>query len=218
MIRGKTSGRTRAAMIQLLGARAVSIAATAIGFAILARLLSPSTFGYFAIIVASYGVLNVLVEFGLRQFLIRAEYEIDVGAIRSATRLSLVIAVCACGLCIAADALPTTLLVEDVQDAMKPMGLALLVSPLVLGREAQLQRSLRFKALAGSAVARTIADVLVATSMAAAGFGVMALASAFLAGRIVEAALIFAFGRPDTGNTATGARPPCDGTSPLVAG
>ena len=186
----------------MVGARLAGLATTVVGLAVLGRLLDPADFGHYAIAFSAYSLLKILSNFGLRQYIIRAEGEVPPELIASATGLSLVIAGAGCLACLGLQLLPRDLVPQPVAAALVPLGAALLVGPLTLTVEAQLYRDLRFGLPARSAVLASVSEVGVAIALGWAGFGVVALAGGLLAGQVVLALLLL-----------TGARAPAPSLS-----
>ena len=87
------------ALVQMTGARLIGLAITVCGFAVLGRLLDPAAFGHFAIAFSVYNLFKILSNFGLRQYIIRAQDDVLPGAIAAATSLSLFIAAAGCLIC-----------------------------------------------------------------------------------------------------------------------
>jgi O-antigen/teichoic acid export membrane protein len=185
-------GRTQAAIVQMLGARAVSILATLVGIAMLGRLLPPETFGHYVLALAIYAVMQTLVEFGLRQYLIRSRDEIDAATVSAAVRLSFAIALVCAALCVGTRALPDGIMAPEVRDALTVFAAALLVGPAILSREVRLHRALSFRVPAFAGVMSTVVEVATGIGLALAGFGVVALASGTFAGFLAKAAILFA--------------------------
>lgn len=184
----------RAALVQMLGARLVALAATMVGFAVLARLLTPEDFGNFAIAIAAFQVAKNLTAFGLRQYLVSSARAADEGDLATAAGLSSAIAVAGCLLFVLASALGGGALSEPIAAALLPLGLALLARPLILGTEVQLQRAMSFRLQAGAAVLATLAETAAAIVLAVAGFGTVALATGILASEVLTAVVLLAFG------------------------
>src|SRR6056297_3308445 len=139
----------RTALLQMLASRLLALLATVVGFAVLGRLLKPEDFGHFAIAAAAFYMLKNLANFGLRQYMIRSDREIDPAALASATGLSFTIAAVSCFLFIGAGTLLSgEVIPEPVANALVPLGIALLAGPLILGVEVQLQRALDFRVFA----------------------------------------------------------------------
>lgn len=184
----------RAALIRMLVSRAVALVLMASGFAVLGRLVAPAAFGHFALALAMFTLADALVQFGLRQYLIRGD-DIRRETIEAAAGLSLGIAgvMAALGL-VAAVTRMGGLLPGPTAAALWPLSLALLAGPFVLGTEALLQRSLKFGLISVVEVMRVACDLVVSVTLALMGFGAVAMASGVLASRLGVAALLLAFG------------------------
>ena len=178
------------AIVQMVGARLVGVAVTVVGVAVLGRLLDPADFGNFAIAFSVFSLLKILSNFGLRQYIIRAESEIDQETIASATGLSLLIACFGCLVCIGAQLMPRELITQPIATALIPLGFALLVGPLTLHVEAHLYRGLAFGLPARAAVLSSLSEVVAGVAFGWAGFGVAALAFGTLAGQVALAVLL----------------------------
>ena len=171
-----------AAMTSMLVARAVSLGVMTVGIAVLGRLLDPTAFGQFAVLVTIHSAARTLAEFGLPAYLIRGR-EVTGAMLSGAAGLSLAIAaaLCLAGLG-AALLLPAGLLPPAMALALVPLSLALLPGPFAMGAEVRLQRDIDFALIARIGVLRVLADVAVAIVLAAQGFGVTALAWGLFAG------------------------------------
>jgi O-antigen/teichoic acid export membrane protein len=189
----------RAALIRMLVSRAVALVIMAAGFAVLGRLVAPAAFGHFALALAIFTLAESVVQFGLRQYLIRSETEISRATIEAAAGLSLVLAASAAALGLAAAATSLAgLLPRPAAAALVPLSLALLIGPFVLGTEALLHRSLRFGLVSVAEVARVAIDAAVSIALTLAGFGAVAMASGVLASRLGTAVLLLAFAGRET--------------------
>ncbi len=185
----------RTALIRMLVSRAVALVIMTAGFAVLGRLVAPAAFGHFALALAIFTLAESVVQFGLRQYLIRSETEVSRATVENAAGLSLALAAGAATLGLAAAATSLGgLLPHPVAAALVPLSLALLVGPFVLGTEALLHRSLRFGLVSVAEVARVAIDAAVSIALALAGFGAVAMASGVLASRIGVAVLLLACG------------------------
>ncbi len=181
----------KVALVQMTTARMIALVATVVGFAILARLLEPATFGHYAIAFSIYNLMKALSNFGMRQYIIRAEGEIDSETASAAASLSLWIASLGCLACIAAAiGLRGWLLADATADALVPLGVALLAGPFSLNVEAQLHRGMAFGVPARAEAASSVAEVAAGIALALAGFGALALALGALTAQVVLAAML----------------------------
>ncbi len=186
-----SAGRT--ALTQMLVSRLVALAAMTVGFAVLGRLLSPADFGYFAIAAAAFQAVKGLANFGLRQYIIRSEEELDPTTLSSAAGLSLAIAAAGCIAFLAAPWIPGGLIAPQIAWALAPLGVALLAGPLILGVEVQLQKAMAFRLPAYAAIAASMSEIAVAIGMALCGLGVSSLALGLMTSEIVSALVLVLF-------------------------
>lgn len=181
----------RVALVRMIVSRAVALGLMATGLAVLGRLLSPETFGHFALAMAIFGLAQTTVQFGLRQYVIRSEEELPRPTIEAAAGLSMMIAAAGVALLLGiAAAFGGWLLPAPTAWALVPLSAALLVRPFLLGTEALLQRSLRFGLISIAGVVHVAADVAVAITLAVLGFGVVALACGTLVAHLAVAATL----------------------------
>ena len=191
-----SAGRT--AMAQMLASRMAALAAMMVGFAILGRLLEPEDFGHFAIAAAAFQALKTLANFGLRQYIIRSEGDLDPAVLASASGISLAIAALGCaGFWACFWFAGGGIISGAVAHALVPLGLALLMGPLILGTEVQLQRALAFRLPAYAGMVASVAEISTAILMALAGFGATALALGLLASEVASSVVLLAFGGVD---------------------
>ncbi len=187
------AGRVRLAFVQMLGARAVAIAATVVSFATLGRLLDPAAFGNFALAFAVFGVLNSVANFGLRQFLVRQPEPPDEITIATATGMQALAAGAGFAGCLALWATGGAgLMAPEAALALAILGAALLTVPVLTATEVALHRELAFRRPAIGAAGQAIADTAIAIALALAGFGAAAMATGFLAGQIVQSLVLVA--------------------------
>jgi O-antigen/teichoic acid export membrane protein len=175
--------------------RAVSLGLMAVGLAVLGRLLPPEAFGHFALAMAIFGVVQTVIEFGLRQYIIRSETDLPRATIEAAAGMSMMIAVAAVILLLGFAALAAgSILPQETAWALVPLSGALLIGPLVLGTEALLRRSLNFGLISFAEVVRVAADVAVAIGLAFMGFGAVALACGTLVSHVALAVILYVWG------------------------
>lgn len=176
-------------MVSRLGGMVIMI----IGFTVLARLLVPTDFGLFAMSMAIYGVLRAIAEFGMLQHAVRTKEAVPPERMALAASLSFALsALGAAFLTGGALLLSPTFLPELAPKLALPLALSLLIGPLILQREAYLQRAVEFGPAARAGLAGAAADVAIAISLALAGFGVLALTWGFFAGVAVRAIWLMA--------------------------
>ena len=185
----------RAAMVQMLISRVVALFAMMVGFAVLGRILMPSDFGHFAIAAAAFQSFKSLANFGLRQYIIRSDGELDPDTLASASGFSLAIAAIGCVAFVGARWVAGDFIAPAVATALVPLGIALLASPAILSVEVQLQRAMAFRLPAYAAMAASMTEILVGILMALSGFGAVALALGLMASEIVSALVLYLFGR-----------------------
>lgn len=182
----------RNAFARMILSRAVALCLMAVGLAVLGRLLAPEVFGHFALAMAIFGLVQTVVEFGLRQYIIRSETDLPRATIEAAAGLSMMIAVAAVLLLLSFGAAASgSLLPVEVAWALVPLSGALLIGPIVLGTEALLRRSLNFGLISLAEVVRVAADVAVAVGLALLGFGAVALACGTLAAHVALAVTLY---------------------------
>lgn len=178
-------------MVHMMVSRQISLVIMAGGMAVLARLLAPEDFGLFAAALAIFAVAEVIADFGLHSYLIRAR-TIERIDIRAAAGLALMLSAAICALLVAAlILLPEPIWPPGMQPILAVLVLALLIQPLIMPMDAALGRELRFGLLSIVGVIRLAVETAVTIGLAFAGFGPLALAYGFLAERVTGAAVLF---------------------------
>ncbi|GGY37980.1 oligosaccharide flippase family protein [Parvularcula lutaonensis] len=188
------SHRMRLAVVHTLMARPFNIAVMAIGVAILARFLTPTEFGVYALAFAVFQVAEQLCLFGLKPFLVR-ERKLSRLDLEHAVGLGLTTGLATFLFCIAGlMLLPDGAVPESFATVLLVLMASLLIQPMGLAAEVVLERDLRFGFVSALSVGRSITETGIGALLAVLGYGPIAIAIGFLAGRAVTAAgvLIFA--------------------------
>lgn len=187
------SQRMRLAVLHTLMARPFNIAIMAMGVAVMARFLTPTEFGVYALAFAVFQVAEQLCLFGLKPFLVR-EREIVRDDLEKAVGMGLITGVLSLVIVMAGFAvLPEGVAPAGIQPVMLILMASLLIQPLGLGAEALLERDLRFGFISALSVGRSIAETGLGALLAVLGYGPVAIALGLLAGRAVTAGGVLLF-------------------------
>ncbi len=184
------------AITSMLASHAAGLALVIVGFTVMSRLLDPSDFGAFAVALAIYSVMQAVAAFGLGQYIVQAKSDTDLGLLVSITWMSMSFAAIGAVLCLGLPViLPAGWISAPVAAALAPLALALILEPVILSRQARLERGMAFRRPAIANVSATIADVTFAIIMALVGFSAIALSVGLLAGNAARA-VIFLWPHP----------------------
>ena len=162
---------------------------------IIARLLTPTEIGVFsvAVVISTFG--HVLRDFGVSQYLVQ-EKELTTQKIRAAFTVTLLVAwVVALVLMALAGPLATFYGSPESASVLRVVALTFFIIPFGSVTLALLRRDFRFGALYVVTLVSSVVHVIVAVSLAWAGFGSMSLAWALVA-NVSAAALLSVFYRP----------------------
>ncbi len=185
----------KGAFVHMVLSRQLVLAVSGIGMVALARLLTPADFGIFATVLATFLLLEIVVRFGLVEYLISAP-RLSTGMLRSALGLSSTIA--AGMIALAATFLLTPFsawLSSNLRLSLLVMVPALAVIPLILVPEAVLRRRLQFGVIAWLNVGTATSDVAVSIALALLDAGPLALVGGLVASRVTSAAILLATSR-----------------------
>ena len=180
----------------MLAARLVGVLVMAVGFVVLARLLTPADFGVFALVFAGFGVAHVLTEFGMREFALRKHRALPRQAVATAALVSMVMALVGATLLVGVPRLlPSDMVPPGLEVAVLPAALALFMEPMILQREVNLHRAIAFDVPAAAAIGGIVAEVATSIALAASGYGVLALAWGLFAGQAGRALILLSLSR-----------------------
>jgi O-antigen/teichoic acid export membrane protein len=172
---------TRRSFALSFAQRYVDLALRLAGTVVLARLMSPTDFGVFAVATAIAALLWIVSEFGLPQYVINAE-RLDAreraGVFGTALAASTAVATV-----IAASALlaPASTLDPVLGDVLLVLVAGVLLQPFAIMFRSELQRNMRFDTLLVANTAVVACSVLVAIVLAGLGAGALSLAWANVA-------------------------------------
>ncbi len=146
----------------------------------LARLLSPEEIGVYSVVVASLTLGQILRDFGLGAYLVRAD-TVDEPRVRTVFTLGMLISG-AVGLCVVALAEPAAAFYDDerVARALTVLAANFFLLPLNMPTLALLRRDMRFDLLFRANLLATAAYAVSAVSLAVAGAGYMSMVWAAL--------------------------------------
>ncbi|GIW19966.1 MAG: lipopolysaccharide biosynthesis protein [Chloroflexota bacterium] len=176
-----------------LAVRHVSVrAATIIGTVLLARLLSPSDFGVYAIVVFVIGAFSAIGDVGLGAALIQQRQEPAENQIRVAFTAQFVITLLgALALFLAAPAISRSYgLPSGHQDVFRLLAIVLLIGVLRMPPTLKLERKLAFTAVARAESAYSVVFQGLAVVSAVAGLGALSVVIGALAGTLVSVVLL----------------------------
>lgn len=168
----------------------------ALSIVVLARLLTPDTYGHFAVATSLTALLWIVMDFGLGNYIVTRHERVDEAA-RRAMGLAIVLtgATLSVGL-VTILVLPVTVLSEEAKIASVLAAACYLVYPLNLVPTAMLQSRLRFWELSAVDVAGTATQVAAAIILALEGYGTAALGGGLLAEAAMRTLLLSGvFGR-----------------------
>lgn len=173
--------------VQTAGTRLISISV----FLVLARLLSPQSFGLVSLAAIFVALLQVFVEGGFGQAIIQREELLD-GHLDSAFWSSTAIGAGSCLVLLAAAGPLSDLLGEpDLAPVLRAMSPCLLLVGLVSTAEAVLRRELAFKQLALRTMFGAVAGGAVGVGAAIAGLGVWSLVLQVVVSSAVELVVVW---------------------------
>jgi PST family polysaccharide transporter len=161
---------------------------------VLARTLTPSDFGLYAIAFFVTLLVRMLAELGFSQVLIQRPGTLEPRALQTAFTIEHVVALMAfAALCAAAPILPRFYpeASGDLVPLVRLMSLQLLVLAWSDMSETILERSLDFERIAPIEVLGSVASNATSLTMAISGWGVWSLACGMLAGIVVRAVLAY---------------------------
>ncbi|MEM1345103.1 MAG: oligosaccharide flippase family protein [Pseudomonadota bacterium] len=167
-----------------------------VGMVVIARLLDPEEIGVFLLAVAINLMLGGLREMGLGTYLIREPVLSEI-KIRTVYGLSIVVST-GFALLLVACVTPLAALYDTpgIAEAMGPIALSVLLSPIGAPAQALLTREMHFQRLAAAVLGAKAVGVGLGIALALSGFSYMALAWGALAEAIVRAGVLIAL-RPD---------------------
>lgn len=168
--------------VQFGGARL----ATVLVFLVLARLLSPESFGVVAIATVFVALLQILVEGGFSLALIQREH-LERGHVDTVFWTSVATGfLLSGGLALVAAPLAAAYDEPQLAEIIPVLAIGLFVSALGSTQSAQLRRQLRFRPLAVRAVASSALAGVVGIVLALTGFGVWALVVQYVVLNLVQ--------------------------------
>jgi O-antigen/teichoic acid export membrane protein len=162
------------------------------GSVVIARLLTPSEVGVFALAMAAYALVGAIKQFGISSYLVR-EHTLTDDKLRSAFGVWLV--VCS-GLAVVAFACRG--LVAEAYDTpgiaavLSVIAVTFLLTPFGEPARALLMRDMRFDLLSHINLTSSVAQVSATIALAVAGWSYMALAWGMLFGTLVQSVLLLA--------------------------
>jgi O-antigen/teichoic acid export membrane protein len=155
---------------------------------VVARLVTPKTFGVFAVAYAIVGFAHVIREMGVNSYLIQLP-ELEKHHVRAGLFATGIVAWSLGAALLLLCPLIGYLYGPDVRRATMILLLSFLIMPLSSTVMAVLQREMNFAALLRINLASTVAGSVAAVVLTAQGFGYMGLAWASVAGQLVIALL-----------------------------
>lgn len=162
---------------------------------VLARFLGPSEFGIFAMALFVNELAQLVVDFGMGAALVQRK-EIDQRVLSSCFWINVAVAAAAALLLIAAGPLIAAYFDQPtVRWLMLATGLNLLLSAIAVLPQALLARRLAFRDVAVGTLIGSLSGACTAMALAAAGFGVWALAFQPVIGTLVTMLFLFARAR-----------------------
>lgn len=154
------------------------------GSMVLARLLTPREVGVYSVAAVLVGVLHVLRDFGVGQYLVQAR-ELDLPRLRAVLAASLLLAWTLAALIAAGSGAAARFYGEPrLVRVLQLMALNFALLPLSALTLPMLRRALRFGAICAINVSYGLAHLAVGVLMAWRGWGFMSLAWAALAGNV----------------------------------
>jgi O-antigen/teichoic acid export membrane protein len=158
---------------------------------ILARLLTPSEFGLFAVASAIAMLIEVFRDFGVGNFLVQ-EQEITPHTVRCAFTVTLVLSLlCSAALLIAASPLAMFYRQPGINRIMPLFAANFLLLPFATPGLSLMRRDLEFGRLAAINLLGAVINSIVVVALALLGTGFMSLAWAYLAGNVARTAAVF---------------------------
>lgn len=175
------------------------------GNVILARMLAPKTFGLFAIVNFIVAIASFLADLGIGAALVQRKEELTEEDLRTAFTLGLIIDAAFTGAVVALA--PLLVRMYDLEPryvlAVRALALTIMASTFAAVPSIKLERTLRFARVAAADIVSQFAYIVIAVSMAFAGFHVWALVGASIASRTVGSIVlnVMAWWRPSIGFT-----------------
>lgn len=188
----------RRGIVQLFGSQLASLVVLSVTAGALSRLLPPEAFGVFAQAAAAFTLLKLLVVLGLQKVLVR-ERAVTPAELRAAGGLSTALSGAVFLVTVfLAHAQSNGAALSEASSVSLFMTATLFTVSLTLPIQAALERSMRFGLLSVVASARTVADGVVAITLAALGYGAVALAAGFFFSHVVGLVVLAASVPADT--------------------
>lgn len=166
-------------------------ALTMVSMLVLARLLEPRAFGVVAVAVTIVTVLAAFQESGMGAALIYRSEDVRRAAASALVFSSCAGLVLAAGLFLLGPSLARLLGLPEAADVIRAMSLLVLIRGVSVGPGAILERDLDFRSRAKGELAGAVTQVVLAVSLAFAGFGVWSLVAGHIAGAAVQSAVFW---------------------------
>lgn len=179
----------------LLGSSFIQKALSVVTMVVLARILSPSVFGLFALAFVAIDALGLFKSMGFDSALIKRKENIEKAANTAFFIIPLLGLVLFLIMNVSAPYIGRFLNSQEVAPVMRVLGLIFIFSCFSMVPKALLQKDMRFARVASAEVGGAIVYSVVAISLALSGFGVWSLVVGYLAKTVIVMITIWHFAK-----------------------